>query len=327
MSTVAAGAVQSPEPVAVDPVLLAGVLSDLGAGLPAAIVAMDGGSSPVFRIDLVGGGAMTLKTYDKLSHEMPVREAYAAGLLRHLDLPVTRYLALDEIYSRLPFRFAITNHLPGVTVGSLKDEPDIADLYRQMGMALRQLHTVSLPGYGPFGDGSIAELSANHATYIRGLAAHAFGQFRHYGGDEALALQLQSIVSAFEPITAHSLGAVFAHDDLHPNNVLAERDASGRLQLTGVIDFGNARAADPISDLAKTLFCCEHEAPGSSAPILEGYGPIAHPNPQAALWVYTLVHRVIMWWWLRSIGVIADGEEHDLIADLRAMATSGTYAT
>jgi hypothetical protein len=27
-----------------------------------------------------------------------------------------------------------------------------------------------------------------------------------------------------------------------------------------------------------------------------------------------------MWWWLRYVGVIADGEEHQLIVDLEAMA-------
>ncbi len=93
-----------------------------------------------------------------------------------------------------------------------------------------------------------------------------------------------------------------------------------RLLLSGLIDFGNARAADAVFDLAKNLFNSEHEAPGCTAPMLEGYGPIDHPDPEGALWLYTLLHRVIMWWWLRHVGVIADGETHDLIVALRDMA-------
>ncbi len=325
MSEAAATAVVQPTPVTVDLDRLAEALSDLGAGVPVATVEMIGGSSPVFRIDLADGGSLTLKTYDDLRYKLPIRESYASSLLHDLDVPVTRYLALDETRSWLPFRFAITNYLPGVTVGSLKDEPDIAELYRQMGALLRKLHTVLLPGYGQFGDDGIIDPAVTNAEHVRHQAAHAFQQFRRYGGDEALALRLEAIVAAHSETIAQSVGAVFAHDDFHPDNVLAERDASGHLRLTGVIDFGNARAADPVSDLAKTLFCCEHDAPGSSAALRDGYGPIDHPYSEAGLWIYTLLHRVTMWGWLRHVGIIPDGEEHGLIMDLRAMAASGTH--
>jgi hypothetical protein len=33
-----------------------------------------------------------------------------------------------------------------------------------------------------------------------------------------------------------------------------------------------------------------------------------------------------MWMWLRHVGVILEGERHDLMADLEAMAEAGTYA-
>ena len=116
------------------------------------------------------------------------------------------------------------------------------------------------------------------------------------------------------------LGALFAHDDLHPNNVLAV-ETDGKLSLSGLIDFGNAHAADPVSDLAKCLFCCEHDAPGSTQHILAGYGPIDHPAPERALAFYTLLHRIIMWWWLRHIGVIsAPDAPSDIMDDLRRLA-------
>lgn len=36
--------------------------------------------------------------------------------------------------------------------------------------------------------------------------------------------------------------------------------------------------------------------------------------------VLHLHHRLVMWWWLRHVGFIPDGEKHDLIRDLEAMA-------
>ena len=292
----------------------------LHLGDPLALSELEGGSSGSFRVDLAGGTSVVLKTYHDVIAKLPEREVYAARFLAGLDLPITRYLAVDESRTRLPHRFAVTNYLPGSSVGAFRDEPDIADLHRQMGGLLRRLHAIRLPAFGHFDAHGIIDPETDHASYMRKVAAHAFGQFRRYGADPELADRLETCVAARAAIFTHSSGAVFAHDDLNPNNVLAQRGADGRLQLTGLIDFGNARAADAVFDLAKTIFICEHEAPGSGTAILEGYGPIGHPHPEAALWLYTLLHRVVMWWWLRHVGIIAEGQPHPLIEDLREMS-------
>jgi hypothetical protein len=80
------------------------------------------------------------------------------------------------------------------------------------------------------------------------------------------------------------------------------RRADGGLRLSGLVDFGNARAADSLFDLAKALFCSAHEDARSHQPLLEGYGPIDHPEPERAMWLYTLFHRVSMWCWLTKLG-------------------------
>jgi Ser/Thr protein kinase RdoA (MazF antagonist) len=303
---------------------IAPILADIGLATPLAITDVKDGSGRVFRLDLADGSAVVLKQYDRhhTQHHAVSGERYAERLLEELDVPITRYLLQDESLTRLPYPFAITNYLPGVTVKSLRDEPDIADLYRQMGALLRKLHSVPAPGYGTFVDEGMVDAKQTNAEQMRGGFAYHFAQFRKHGGDEALARQLEAIVADRFDAMTWSRGPVFAHDDLNPNNVLAERDAHGRLQLTGLIDFGNARAADAVYDLAKNIFHIEHELPGSTPFVLEGYGPIDHPDPEGALWFYTLHHRLLMWWWLRHVGVIPDGEEHDLIRDLKAMAAA-----
>lgn len=298
------------------------VLEELG--LPALVRAeeMSGGSSPVYRLDLADGRQVTLKTHRDGVPGTPAKEAFAAGLLRDLDIPVTRYLLVDETRTRLPFRFAITNYLPGAAVRTLKDHPGISNVYRQMGVLQRKLHTIAMPAYGHMNaDGIIAPVATN-TEFVRNLIEDIFERFPRQGGNPALASRLRRIVEErFDDIVPHSTGPVFAHDDLQPGNVLAAGTPDGSLTLSGLIDFGNARAADPVFDLAKCLFCSRHEAPDSPALILEGYGPIDHPAPQEALQYYTLLHRMTMWWWLRHIGVIPTPESpSDLIDDLRSMA-------
>lgn len=306
---------------ALDLSALAPILADLGLPPPVRTANIKADSSKVFRIDLADGAAVVLKAYDRfnVAHHIVAGETYASRLLDGFPLPVTRYLVQDETHARLPFAYAITNYIPGETVKSFRDTPEVVDLYRQMGALLRRLHEIRVSGYGRFGAEGLVDPVATNAAHMRRSFANAFKQFRIHGADEALAQRLEAWVEERFEVMTTSQGPVFAHHDFNPNNVLAARGADGGLRLTGVIDFGNSSAADAISDLANTLFNNEHELPGSSPHILEGYGPIDHPDPEGALNFYTLHHRVVMWWWLRHVGYIADGERHGLIDDLEAM--------
>ncbi|MFK4812042.1 phosphotransferase family protein [Devosia sp. ZW T5_3] len=300
---------------------VAAALAGLELGSVVAITAMSGGNTPVFRIDLSSGSAVVLKVYAEGVHSSAGKDAFAAAQLRDRGLPLAQHLLVDESRTKLPFDFVVTNYLPGVTAGALKDHPDIAGLYRQTGALLRSLHEIKMPAYGAFGAEGIVDPLASNEASLRKRIAHSLEWFVAMGGEPALGKRLRDIAEArFTSIVPFSKGAVFAHDDLHPNNVLGVEDASGKLVLSGLIDFGNARAADAVFDLAKCLFCSEHDAPGSTPEILAGYGRIDHPDPAGALWYYTMLHRVTMWCWLRRIGVIpAADTPSELIDDLRTM--------
>jgi aminoglycoside phosphotransferase (APT) family kinase protein len=301
---------------------VAAALVGLDLGSVIAIKAMSGGNAPIFRIDLSGGPSVVLKAYPEGVHSAAGKDAFAAAQLRGKDLPVAQQLLVDESRTKLPFGFVVSNYLPGITAGTLKDHPDIASLYRQTGALLRSLHEIKMPAYGAFGAEGIVDPLASNEAALRKRIVHSFEWFVAMGGEPALGAGLREIAEArFAAIVPFSKGAVFAHDDLHPNNVLGVENADGKLVLSGVIDFGNAQAADPVADLAKCLFCSEHDAPGSTPHILAGYGRIDHPDPAGALWYYTLLHRVTMWCWLRRVGVIpAADTPSELIDDLRAMA-------
>jgi aminoglycoside phosphotransferase (APT) family kinase protein len=282
---------------------------------------LHGGTSEVYRIDLAGPkNPLVLKIYADEPAWIVAKEVLVAGWIGdRAGLPIPRWLCLDESRSLIPFRFALMTWLPGATVRSLIGTDGIDAAYRQMGELLKRLHAIPMTAYGYITGDGIRQPRPTNDDDMRAAFDQAFRQFREQGGDETLTRQLEAMAQARFPLLQHNTRPVFCHDDLQQGNVLAERDQNGRLQLTGLIDFGNARAADPLFDLAKTLFCCVHEDPRSRGPLLTGYGEIDHPDPEAALWLYSLFHRVSMWCWLTRHGLASDGGA-GLLRDLHAMS-------
>jgi Ser/Thr protein kinase RdoA (MazF antagonist) len=282
-----------------------------------------GGGSDVYRIDLAGAeNPLVLKIYGDEPAWIVAKEALVAGWIgERAGLPIPRWLRLDERRTRIPFRFALTTWLPGVTVRSLIGAPGIDAVYLQMGALLRRLHAVPMTAYGYVVADGIHRPKPTNDEYMRWAFDQAFGQFRAHGGEESLTRRLEGKAQSRFELLQHSAGPVFCHDDLQQGNVLAEPGRDGNLRLTGLIDFGNARAADALFDLAKALLCCTHEDPCSRAPLLAGYGDISHPDPEEALWLYTLFHRLSMWCHLTRHGdtSVADGPA-GLLRDLHEMS-------
>lgn len=300
------------------------VLRHVGlAGEPLTVTRLPGGNVEVYRLDMADGAdPLVLKIYDDEQVWAPAKEQVVGALVRaHTDVPAPEYLALDETRAVLPYCFAVMTLLPGSSLRHWFEAPDVDDAYRQVGDMIRRLHRTPMPAYGYLRAEGLDDPMPTNALSMAGRASRTFERFRDKGGDPLLAEALERLVAANAWVFNHSRGPVLCHEDLHPGNILAERGEDGALRLTGLIDFVNARAADPVSDLAKALFCSAHEHARSRAPILEGYGPIDHPDPERALWVYTLLNRASMWAWLTSWGRPADDPQGPggLLADLRAM--------
>jgi aminoglycoside phosphotransferase (APT) family kinase protein len=279
------------------------------------------GVSDVYRIDLAGAeNPLVLKIYSDEPAWIVAKEALVAGWIGERDgIPTPRWLRVDERRTCIPFRFALTTWLPGVTVRSLIGAPGIDAAYRQMGALLRRLHAIPMTAYGYIVADGIWRPQPTNNEYMRSAFNQVFRQFREQGGEETLTRRLEENVQSRFHLLKYSAGPVFCHDDLQQGNVLAEHGRNGSLQLTGLLDFGNARAGDALLDLAKTLFCCAHEDPRSREPLLAGYGEINHPDLEEALWLYTLFHRVVMWCGLTRRGETSDGPA-GLLRDLDEMS-------
>lgn len=270
---------------------------------PVKIGRFHGGSTEVYRIDFAGGAEpIVLKIYGDDPAWAPAKEALVAGWIGdRAGAAIPRWLRVDEQRILLPLRFALMTWLSGDPVRELMAR-DVEPIYRQMGAMLRRIHGIVLPAYGYIGaDGIMAPEPANDA-YMRWAFEAAFRQFRDQSKDAELTRRLEAKAHSRFELLAASAGAVLCHDDFHQGNVLATEDAAGGLRVSGLIDFGNARAGDALFDLAKALFCSGHEDPRSCEPLLAGYGSIDHPDPTEAIWLYILFHRVSMWNWFAHLG-------------------------
>ena len=104
---------------------------------------------------------------------------------------------------------------------------------------MKTLHGVTLPAFGELPEPAYTD----NIGYVRDLADYAFPRFVEYGGGVTLVERLRNILDRdIDRVAGASTLPVFAHNDLHPNNILAT-ERGGHLTLSGLIDFGNARAS------------------------------------------------------------------------------------
>jgi hypothetical protein len=269
--------------IAPTPSDLAPVLERLHMPAAVQITRMDGGSNAVFRIDLADKGRINLKTYDDLRSKAPAREARAAERLAEAGLPVTRYLLLDESCEALPYRFALTTHLPGMSLDLLKGKADLTDAYRQMGALLRRVHNVPMPAYGPLDDEGVPGPHATNVEFIDNLSAAAFESFLLQGGDPELADRLRRAVSENMDLARHSAGPVFAHDDFQPGNVLAEMNG-GEHDAYRHHRFRQCAGGRRVVRPGEGHVLHRAYGAGRGGIAAGGYGPLDHSDPQRALW-------------------------------------------
>jgi aminoglycoside phosphotransferase (APT) family kinase protein len=181
-----------------------------------------------------------------------------------------------------------------------------------------------MPRHGYLLEADVAEPFATNAARMADAFEAKYRDFRDWGGDAALCGRIERFVAARAQALAECDGAVLCHNDFHPGNVLADRDADGGWRLSGIVDFENAVAGDPLFDLAKALDYTAHECPSGRDPLAEGYGPLERPGAAEAVYAYRVYHKLELLNWFKSIGEGRFGPATaSLLADLTEMTAAG----
>lgn len=138
-------------------------------------------------------------------------------------VPTPEALAADVSYRDWPWRYLVTTHSEGATWAETTSSLDVAarrDLYRQLGQAVTQLHTIDFPAYGEIGaDGRVA---GSHS-----LSAALQERARLRVADSRHAALFVRLLRDRAHLFDDAPGPTLCHEDLNPTNILLRQDDGG----------------------------------------------------------------------------------------------------
>ena len=260
-----------------------------------------GASGAIYFVTTTSDGDLVVKVYPREPWWRMAKEFYVAGLMAGGGgIRSPRFLLADDSYQLLPFRYAVMTRLAGESLALCErqmDEGQIVDIWSQAGAQLRRIHDIPMEAFGYIADGRLTLRSGANRDYMDGAWRRKLAQFRELGGEEALAGAMEDKWSARHGLLDQCVEPKLCHYDFHPGNLLAARDGEV-WRLSGVLDFEDSLAADPLLDIGK---CVHFARIGDNARwrgLLAGYGPIDRPDWQAGVELYRLYQAVEYWDWI-----------------------------
>jgi aminoglycoside phosphotransferase (APT) family kinase protein len=217
---------------------------------------------PAFQGDVVRKVVLAGRTVVfKAGHDdWIVSEAHACQLAREAGFPAPEILA--AVVEDRPF--LIMSQVRGIALSELPLGRWLGPL-RRAGELLRALHEIRMDGFGSFARGR-----PEHARWADALRADWLSALY------LLDVDREAYVRVVERHLPNVAEGRLLHGDFVPGHVLVEGD-----EVTGIIDFGDAMAGDPVWDLARASLS---RFPGVLAGLLEGYGPVDGLAPRLALY-------------------------------------------
>jgi Ser/Thr protein kinase RdoA (MazF antagonist) len=248
------------------------------------IAPLDGGEvHSNFELRTADGRDLVLKVYrGELSWKLG-KEAYLLELVRsRLSIPVPAIVHKGEaalVMTRLPGRPARFTDAAPVAVA------------REVGAILRELHAITFEDFG-YIETRVTNPVSSNVEYMRRRIERKIRS-----GPPALRDALERHFAEHEQAFAGCETAVLCHNDAHDANVLVEGS-----RVTGLVDWENAVAADPILDLAKAHAFSDRSSEETLEALVEGYGPL-RPDWREAFDLYVVDHLLELWVWFTQLDV------------------------
>lgn len=178
-------------------------------------------------------------------------EAAAAQRAVEFGLPSYETLAVHELSSSEDFAFQVIDKLPGTAIAKwLEAYPeDEAILVTEAGKMMARVHQIKVTGFGPFDNEKAknGELIGIHATLgdsVRAGLPFNLEVLQQY--DVFTSEQAEAVAQLFEnnPLL-DSTESVLVHNDFADWNLLTDGET-----VTGILDWDECVASDPVSDIA-----------------------------------------------------------------------------
>lgn len=225
---------------------------DIRPGLP--------GTNAVFLVDRRYAVKIYTPLFDGAASYPAERDAYEL-LARAPEIPAPALVGYGALFpddARWPWPYLITRALPGISCGEMHariPHDDLGALAEALGPLLRRIHSIDLAGAR-----RLRPAWDDFAAFLEEQRRACTANNRRWGAMpprllRQLGAYLPPVAALFDPATAPRL----LHCDLNEDHVLV-RAAGERWDLAGIIDFGDAKAGDPLYELATLhigLFRCD----------------------------------------------------------------------
>ncbi|HET6874313.1 MAG TPA: aminoglycoside phosphotransferase family protein [Acidimicrobiales bacterium] len=189
-------------------------------------------------------------------------EAHVADLVRTLGVPAPEVLAVDSDHEL--GAYMIMRQVEGSPV----DGDD--RVFREVGAQLRVVHETELDGFGWLGHLAPQRLAGRASSWTESITRGVGGLDPVVGAGLFPAEMRDAIGAAVgrhrEVFDSVKRGRL-VHGDIHPRHVFTDQ---GR--LSGIIDWGDAGAGDPLFDLGRLL----RADPRAAELALQGYGDLPY---------------------------------------------------
>lgn len=216
-----------------------------------------------------------------------LREERFYGLAADLGAPAPEVFAVDGRGKLIRDVYMVRSYLPGLSLSdpaARMGPEDRAQVCREVGAMLRQLHSHQLEGRGMIAGDGVPEgrSPCSHLGWLDAAVEQGVSWLRDNGRVSGSAAdEIHRAVADRRPaLDAACERNALVHGDCHAGNVLVAADDAG-WHVTGLIDADHAAAGDPAWDLAQ--WECEATARGNwpRDALMAGYG--VAPEPAAHL--------------------------------------------
>lgn len=263
-----------------------------------------------------------VKVYGKADGWKLLKEIGVYRLLRENAVTrIPKLLGGNGPSGLLGLPYLVMSRLPGTTVGAISDtlpECELADVYRQMGALLAQIHAIGQEAYG-YRTTEIIEAQPTNQAQMTATLNRVSHSYLDATGDRDLYEAAHKYVEERTELFALCRGPVLLHNDFHEGNLIVRRTPDG-LVLSGVIDVENAMAGDPMVDLSKTHGYSIGDNGVKLDGLFEGYGEVP-VEWDRRLRLFQLIHGFELWDFFHGIGL---RDKLDPIADdMRALIAAG----
>jgi aminoglycoside phosphotransferase (APT) family kinase protein len=258
-------------------------------------------SGAIFFIDAASGPPLVIKVYPREPWWRMAKEFYVAGLMSHAPgVLAPHFLGADDSCELLPYRYSVMTRLEGERLAlceELMSEAELARVWGEVGAQMRLIHQVAMDAFGYIADGKLALRADDNPAYMDRLWSAKLREFRELSGDESLAAAMDQIWRERRELLELCAAPKLCHYDIHPGNLMAMREG-GAWRLTGLIDFEDSYAGDPLLDLAKCVHFARLRGGARWRGLLEGYGAIDRPAWKETIDLYRLYQAIEYWDWI-----------------------------